>query len=182
MSDQNQNQIEGLPAGAVIGPSLQTPQPQIDGLPPGAIIGPALQTQAQTPLTESDAASGAFANQQASQQTKNTSMESAATGQGIGGASAFTQGGYGVPGSLLAPIGTPERNDATKIAGVMAGATLAPTLLPELTGTVAGVAARTVASGTGAAVGNSVGQTVTGLNPFTLDSLKESGKIGLVQT
>src|ERR1019366_3188609 len=37
--------IEGLPEGAVVGPSLQKQdQAQVEGLPEGAIVGPSLQT------------------------------------------------------------------------------------------------------------------------------------------
>src|SRR6202162_1112682 len=37
--------IEGLPEGAVVGPSLQKQdKAQVEGLPEGAIVGPSLQT------------------------------------------------------------------------------------------------------------------------------------------
>jgi hypothetical protein len=60
MATPDQNQIEGLPAGAIVGAPLQQSTPpsapqapaqpaqsqQIEGLPAGAIVGPSLQTQA----------------------------------------------------------------------------------------------------------------------------------------
>jgi len=39
MSDQN---IQGLPPGAVVGAPLQQSAPQVQGLPPGAVVGPSL--------------------------------------------------------------------------------------------------------------------------------------------
>jgi hypothetical protein len=61
-----------------------------------------------------------------------------------------------------------------KGAATTIGSVLAPEALPELTG-VGGVLARAAASGVGAGLGTSAGQAMTGQNPISRPSLKESG-------
>src|ERR1700686_576670 len=43
------NQIEGLPEGATVGPPLQSQSNQVEGLPEGATVGPALQSSSNEP-------------------------------------------------------------------------------------------------------------------------------------
>ena len=54
----DQNQIQGLPEGAIVGPPLQPQVPQIEGLPEGAIVGPPLQPAAKptsvAPISDSN--------------------------------------------------------------------------------------------------------------------------------
>lgn len=64
-------------------------------------------------------------------------------------------------------------------AGV--GGLIAPELLPEIGG-VGGLLARGLMSGAGAGVGTSAGQAVTGENPLSKSSLKESGTTALEQS
>jgi hypothetical protein len=75
MSDQNQ--IQGLPPGAVVGDPLQSAS-QVEGLPPGAVVGPSLQS---APTSEA-AAVAALPNaaQQAHDQTANLPMKGSTVG------------------------------------------------------------------------------------------------------
>jgi hypothetical protein len=100
--------------------------------------------------------------------------------------SPMSRGGYGMPGNILPDIGTPERAAGTKMATTMGAAALAPELLPEMGGSgflsyMGRLLARAGLSGAGAGVGNSAGQAITGENPLSTDSLKESGKIAATQ-
>jgi hypothetical protein len=69
----DQDQIQGLPPGAIVGPPIQ-----VEGLPPGAVVGPSLAADSSfrtgtpsAPLTEADASKSNYAAQQASDQFKN---------------------------------------------------------------------------------------------------------------
>jgi hypothetical protein len=100
--------------------------------------------------------------------------------------SPMARGGYGMPGNVLPDIGTPERAAGTKMATTMGAAAAAPAVLPEMAGSgflsyMGRLLARAGLSGAGAGVGNSAGQTITGDNPLSTDSLKESGKIAATQ-
>lgn len=77
----------------------------------------------------------------------------------------------------------PELNaEVAKTGATMVGAAVAPELLPEMGGTgllnfLARIFAKSGATGAGAGVGNTAGQILSGQNPISKGSLKESGEI-----
>lgn len=84
-----------------------------------------------------------------------------------------------IPNAIhLDPQAIQEANK-TAVKGVTSGigAFVAPELLPEM-GPIATWLAGSGAAGAGAAAGNSGGQAITGQNPFTAESAKESATTG----
>jgi hypothetical protein len=58
----DQNQVQGLPPGAVVGPPMQSQPAEVEGLPPGAVVGPSMDSGSSfrtgtpaAPLSEKDA-------------------------------------------------------------------------------------------------------------------------------